>query len=249
VKLLDSFGKTRVLSSPKLMVLNNQTALLKVVDNRVYFSVSAQITPATVAGAQPIVAFTTTQNVVPVGFVMNVTPQIGENDVVILNVRPTISTILDFVNDPNPNLATANVVNKVPEIQSREFESVLRVASGQTAILGGLMIDKFAGSRDGLPVASRIPVLGDLVSYRNDTTTKSELVIFIRPMVIRDASIEGDLAAYRRYLPDSEFFRDTRSPFPCVEKGLQRLEDKALASQFPCKAGDSPQSEPARSPQ
>ncbi|HEY4997854.1 MAG TPA: type II and III secretion system protein, partial [Usitatibacter sp.] len=77
VKLLDSFGKTRVLSSPKLMVLNNQTALLKVVDNRVYFSVSAQITPATVAGAQPIVAFTTTQNVVPVGFVMNVTPQIG----------------------------------------------------------------------------------------------------------------------------------------------------------------------------
>jgi MSHA biogenesis protein MshL len=249
VKLLDSFGKTRVLSSPKLMVLNNQTALLKVVDNRVYFSVSAQITPATVAGAQPIVAFTTTQNVVPVGFVMNVTPQIGENDVVILNVRPTISTILDFVNDPNPNLATANVVNKVPEIQSREFESVLRVASGQTAILGGLMVDSFIGSRDGLPIASRIPVLGDLASYRNDTTSKSELVIFIRPMVIRDASVEGDLSAYRRYLPDSDFFRDTRSPFPCVENGLQRLEDKGLASGFPCKAGESPKPEPARSPQ
>jgi MSHA biogenesis protein MshL len=249
VKLLDSFGKTRVLSSPKLMVLNNQTALLKVVDNRVYFSVSAQVTTNTNPLAPPVVAFTTTQNVVPVGFVMNVTPQIGENDVVILNVRPTVSTILDFVLDPNPNLATAGVQNKVPEIQSREFESVLRVASGQTAILGGLMLDKFVGSRDGLPVASRIPVLGDLASYRNDTTTKSELVIFIRPMVIRDASIDGDLSEYRRYLPDSEFFRDTRSPFPCVEKSLQNLEDKALASGFPCKASESPKPEPARSPQ
>jgi MSHA biogenesis protein MshL len=231
------------------MVLNNQTALLKVVDNRVYFSVSAQVTAGTTLGAQPIIAFTTTQNVVPVGFVMNVTPQIGENDVVILNVRPAISTILDFVNDPNPNLATAGVVNKVPEIQSREFESVLRVASGQTAILGGLMIDSFIGSRDGLPIASRIPVVGDLASYRNDTTSKSELVIFIRPMVIRDASMEGDLSAYRRYLPDREFFGDTRSPYPCVENGLQRLEDKGLASGFPCKASESPKPEPAKSPQ
>ena len=249
VKLLDSFGRTRVLSSPKLMVLNNQTALLKVVDNRVYFSVSAQVTAGTTLGAQPIIAFTTTQNVVPVGFVMNVTPQIGENDVVVLNVRPTVSRILDFVNDPNPNLATAGVVNKVPEIQSREFESVLRVASGQTAILGGLMLDSFQSSRDGLPIASRVPVVGDLASYRNDTTSKSELVIFIRPMVIRDASMEGDLSAYRRYLPDREFFGDTRSPFPCFENGLQRLEDKALASDFPCKASESPKPEPARSPQ
>jgi MSHA biogenesis protein MshL len=238
-----------VLSSPKLMVLNNQTALLKVVDNRVYFSVQAQITPATVAGAQPIIAFTTTQNVVPVGFVMNVTPQIGENDIVVLNVRPTVSRILDFVNDPNPNLATANVINKVPEIQSREFESVLRVASGQTAILGGLMMDSFVGSRDGVPIVSRIPVLGDLASYRNDTTTKSELVVFIRPMVIRDASLEGDLSAYRRFLPDAEFFKDTRAPFPCVEKSLQKLEDKAQISEFPCKTSEEPKAEtaPARS--
>jgi MSHA biogenesis protein MshL len=251
VKLLDLFGKTRVLSSPKLMVLNNQTALLKVVDNLVYFSVQAQITPATVAGAQPIIAFTTTQNVVPVGFVMNVTPQIGENDIVVLNVRPTVSRILDFVNDPNPNLATAGVINKVPEIQSREFESVLRVASGQTAILGGLMVDSFVGSRAGVPLVSRIPVLGDLASYRNDVASKTELVIFIRPMVIRDASLEGDLSAYRRFLPDADFFKDTRSPFPCLENGMQRLEDKGLASGFPCKAGDEPKpdakAEPARS--
>lgn len=235
VKMLDSFGITRVLSSPKIMAINNQTAVLKVVDNRVYFTVQAQVTPA-VGNAQPIVVFTTTQNVVPVGFVMNVTPQISDNDIVVLNVRPTVSRILGFVNDPNPDLARANVVNPVPEIQSREFESVLRVPSGQTAILGGLMQDSFEGKRDGMPMLSRIPVLGDAVSFRNDVARKTELVIFLRPIVIRDASIEGDLAAYRRYLPNREFFRDTRPPFPCVERKLGELEGRALDSEFPCVA-------------
>ena len=209
VKLLDSFGNTRVLSSPKIMAVNNQTAVLKVVDNRVYFTVQAQVTPGNNNQA-PIVAYTTTQNVVPVGFVMNVTPQIADNDVVVLNVRPSVSRILGFVRDPNPDLARVNVTNNVPEIQSREFESVLRVPSGQIAILGGLMQDSFEGKRDGVPLASRIPFFGDWVSYRNDTSRKSELVIFLRPIVVRDASIEGDLAAYRRYLPGTQFFDDTR---------------------------------------
>ncbi len=231
VKLLDSFGKTRVLSSPKLMVLNNQTAMLKVVDNRVYFTVKADtVTNQTTSTT----TFTTTQNVVPVGFLMNVTPQISEGDMVTLNVRPTVTRIIDNVKDPNPSLAAAGVISNIPVTQTREMESVMKVASGQTAILGGLMLDSFEGKRDGLPVASRIPVLGDLVSYRNDTAQKTELVIFIRPLVVRDASLEGDLSQYRRFLPDAQFFRDTRTPLPCFEKGLQRLEDKALDSDTPC---------------
>ena len=105
-------------------------------------------------------AFTTTQNVVPVGFVMNVTPQISENDVVVLNVRPTVTRIIGYVNDPNPDLARVERDQaSCPMIQSREFESVLRVPSGQTAILGGLMQDSFEGKRDGLPIALAHPVL------------------------------------------------------------------------------------------
>src|SRR6185436_5247370 len=95
IKLLDQFGNTRVLSSPRILAINNQTAVLKVVDNLVYFTVD--VTPAT--------------------------------------------------------------------IRSSEFESVLRVPSGSTAILGGLMEDKFDGNRGGLPVLSRIPFFGDLVSF------------------------------------------------------------------------------------
>lgn len=223
VKLLDSFGSTRVLSSPKIMALNNQTAVLKVVENLVYFSVQAQVTPGT-NNSLPIVAFTTTQNVVPVGFVMNVTPQISDNDMVVLNIRPTVSSKIADVLDPNPDLKRVGAENKVPVIRSREFESVLRIPSGQTAILGGLMVDSFVGKRDGVPILSRIPFFGDAVSYRNDLAEKSELVIFLRPVVIRDPSVDGDLSEYRRYLPSDDFFRDARPMGPKFEEGLQRLE-------------------------
>jgi general secretion pathway protein D len=221
IRLLDTFGKTRVLSSPKLMVLNNQTAVLKVVDNQVYFTVKADtVTNQTTSTT----TFTTTQNVVPVGFIMNVTPQISAGDMVTIDVRPTVTRIIGTVQDPNPSLAAANVNSLIPVTQTREMESVLRVASGQTAVLGGLMLDSFEGRREGIPVASRIPLLGDLVSNRNDVAQKSELVIFIRPVVVREASVEGDLSAYRRYLPGDDFFRDTRPPLPQAEKELERLE-------------------------
>ncbi|HSD61772.1 MAG TPA: secretin N-terminal domain-containing protein, partial [Burkholderiales bacterium] len=91
VKLLETFGTTRVISSPKLSVLNNQTAILKVVRNEVYFT----ITPGTVTvgGSGPAVTTdpTATPNTVPIGLIMSVTPQISESDSVMLNVRPTIS--------------------------------------------------------------------------------------------------------------------------------------------------------------
>ncbi|MEO5860935.1 MAG: type II and III secretion system protein, partial [Burkholderiales bacterium] len=202
---LDSFGTTRVLSSPKLMVLNNQTAMLKVVDNVVYFSISASVTATTQGVSEK--TFTTTAHSVPVGLVMSVQPQISDNDSVLINVRPTISRITSFVNDPNPDLANANVVSRVPQIQTREMESVLKVSNGQIAVLGGLMQDSVQKQRDGIPVLSRIPVAGDAFSFRDDANTKTELVIFLRPIVVREASVDGDLRAYRSALPDRDFLR------------------------------------------
>lgn len=224
IKLLDTFGNTRVLSSPRIMAINNQTAVLKIVDNLVYFTVD--VTPGTVSsGVVSPAVIKTTPQLVPVGFVMNVTPQISENDIVVLNVRPTVTSKIGDVRDPNPELARVNQANLVPIIRSREFESVLRIPSGSTAILGGLMEDKFEGSRGGLPLLSRVPFIGEAVSFRDDTSSKRELVIFLRPVVVRDASIEGDLAAYRRYLPGDEFFRDTRPiGSPEFERTIRDIE-------------------------
>ena len=197
VSLLESFGTVKVLSSPKLSVLNNQTAFLKVVDNRIYFTINVQVTPGTTVGTQPVVTYTSTPATVPVGFVMSVTPSIDETGMVSMDVRPTISRILDYVNDPNPALAQANVISQIPEIQTREIESLLRVRSGDIAVMGGLMQDVINKSSDEVPFVGRIPWLGNLFKYRNDTHTKSELVIFLRPVVIRDASLDGDFHDYK----------------------------------------------------
>ena len=205
IRLLDSFGTTRVLSSPKLMVLNNQTAMLKVVDNVVYFSVTASVTATTQGVSEK--TFSTTAHSVPVGFVMSVQPQISDTDSVLINVRPTISRITSFVNDPNPDLASAGVISRVPQIQTREMESMLKISNGQIAILGGLMQDSVQKKRDGLPGVSRVPIAGDAFSFRDDATSKTELVIFLRPVVVHEASLDGDLRAYRAVLPDNDFLR------------------------------------------
>jgi MSHA biogenesis protein MshL len=203
VQLLESFGKVKVLSSPKISVLNNQTALLKVVDNNVYFTITANTQQGT-AGTPSLTTYTSTLNTVPVGFVMSVTPQIADNEEVTINVRPTISRIIGYVQDPNPALAMAvvPVVSKVPVIQTREMESILKVSSGQIAVMGGLMQDTINNLKDEVPGASKIPFFGNAFSSRNETANKSELVIFMRPLVVKDASINGDYKNYRYLLPN-----------------------------------------------
>ncbi|MFZ6758769.1 pilus (MSHA type) biogenesis protein MshL [Undibacterium sp. Ji50W] len=203
IQLLESFGKVKVLSSPKISVLNNQTALLKVVDNRVYFTITATTQQGSV-GTPSVTTYTSSLNTVPVGFVMSVTPQIADNDEVTINVRPSISRIIGYVQDPNPALAQATVpvVSNVPVIQTREMESVLKVSSGQIAVMGGLMQDTINNLKDEVPGVGRIPLLGNALSFRNETTNKSELVIFMRPIVVKDASISGDYKNYRYLLPN-----------------------------------------------
>lgn len=205
LNLLESFGTTRILSSPKIMAINNQTALLKVVNNEVYFSIEVQ--PGTVSTAGTVLTptvYTTTAHTVPVGVVMSVTPQISESGIVSMTVRPTISRVTSYKDDPNPALR-GDVKNQVPVIQVREMESVLQVNSGQTIIMGGLMQDDIARGRDGLPVLSRPDGWGAIFGQQERKVTQTELVIFLRPTVITNPSLDSEeLSAYRRFLPEPQ---------------------------------------------
>jgi len=204
LRALEEFGDVTVLSSPKVMAINNQPAILKVVDNIVYFemevntstAISTSLTPST-----SLTAFETKIKTVPVGFVMAVTPYINEHNVVTLNIRPTISRVIDSVEDPNPAFRNANVISSVPVIQVREIESILTINNGDTAVIGGLMQDTVNDKSSGVPLLSDIPLLGNLFKYENDQREKSELIIFIRPMVINHASLTGDLSEYQKFLP------------------------------------------------
>lgn len=185
IRLLETFGKLHVLSSPKLSVLNNQTSLLKVVDEAVYFTIEVTAgTPATLTTPGTPATYTSNVHTVPVGFLMYVTPQIGGDNEVTLNLRPTISRILSYANDPNPALAQYNISNRIPQIQTREMESILRVRNGDIAVLGGLMQDTQAGDTNQLPGVGDIIGLGELFKARNDKNSKSELVIFLRPVIL-----------------------------------------------------------------
>jgi general secretion pathway protein D len=200
LKLLETFGNVRVLSSPRIAAINNQTALLKVVENVVYFNISSQISQAQNVGN--LQSFTATPQTVPVGVILNITPQISDVDTILLNVKPTVSRISSFVTDPTPGLA---VSNQIPQIVIREMESVIKLSSGQMAVMGGLIQDTLQDQQATLPFIGRIPVIGDIFSNRTIQNAKSELVVFLRPLVIRDPSLEGDYRGYRVFLPGEDF--------------------------------------------
>lgn len=204
LKLLKTFGETKVLSSPKLMTLNNQTAVLKVVENEVYFTLNTETSQNQ---TNTLTTIESEIHTVPVGLVMSVTPQINENMAVTLNVRPTISRIVRRVQDPAPQLLAAqlgtnspDIVSLIPVIAVREMESILKINSGQVAVLGGLMQDNYQRDTNGVPGLSDIPGVGNAFKQRDFSNSKSELIIFLRPVVIKNASLAGDLRPYQQYL-------------------------------------------------
>jgi general secretion pathway protein D len=149
---------------------------------------------------------------------------VSDHDSISLNVRPSISRLLRFVADPNPLLSTA-VGNFVPEIQTREMESVLRLESGQIAVLGGLMEDGSDRTLHAIPGVRNIPGLGEVLSQRIEENRKTELVIFLRATVIRDPSIDGDYRNLRSLLPGPDFMT---KPHPGrVADAIGPTEDRA----------------------
>lgn len=205
VRLLEKFGDTKVMSSPKLMVLNNQTAVLKVVNNLVYFTVNTN--PAITSSGTTVspATITTTPNTVPVGVVMTVTPQISEGGLVNVNIRPNISKKIGDALDPNPDIARQGLTNPIPIIQVREMESLLQIPSGNIAVLGGLMQDEIVSDKDKVPGLSNVPGIGKVFTGNNIGNSKTELVIFLRATVIPNASLESDeLQGYKQYLPSQQ---------------------------------------------
>lgn len=220
LRALEEFGDVQVLSSPKVMAINNQPAILKVVDNVVYFEMQVE-TALSENSSISLTSFETEIKTVPVGFVMAVTPYINEHNVVTLNIRPTISRVIDNVEDPNPAFRNADVISSVPVIQVREIESILSINSGDTAVIGGLMQDTVNDRSSGVPLLSDIPILGNFFKYKNDAREKSELIIFIRPLVINHASLNGDLSNFKQFLPNDDNKRTTDKPLQNIPASEQ----------------------------
>lgn len=213
LNLVRDFGATRILSSPRLTVLNNQPAVMKVARNEVYFTTSAQFPTTITAGGVPVSGtpvFTSTPRTVPVGLVMTVQPAINlDTQEVTLTLRPTISRVVDRVSDPSiglnaaQNNVAAPIDSKIPVLAVREMDSVLRLRSGAVGIMGGLMQDSSINSDSGVPPLDELPLIGNLGRSRDNNGSVSELVILLRATIAdQPQPDEADADLYHKYHND-----------------------------------------------
>jgi len=200
VDLLQTFGTAKVVSSPRVSALNNQSALMRVVNNRIYFEVETEREIDQDTNVESITQ-NVTETIVPEGFVMNVLPQISSVGQVMLNLKPSITRITDDVTIPGEGGGTA------PETSVREFESLVTLNDGEVGVLGGFIEDTTRDTRTGLPGAMDLPGVGSFFENSAERTNRIQLVIFIKATVITNPSVNGDYVDYRDLLPDTDFMR------------------------------------------
>jgi len=197
VKLVEQFGVTRTLSSPRLHATNNQQAVLTFADNLVFFELKFDITDAVLNTSGGITQpaktkVTSTIHTVPIGILLSLQPSINtEKGEVTLSVRPTLSRILSYTEDPSVpiSLASAGITNLnikslVPVVEVRELDSILKVKSGEVMVIGGLMESKNINTDVGAPGISSVPYLGNFFKSVDKSNTSKELVIFIRATIV-----------------------------------------------------------------
>ena len=214
VSFISQFGTVRTLSSPRMTVMNNQSAVLKVAENQVFFQVEFD-RPISIAQninsssnttlVKDIVSARSQIQTVPIGLVMSMQPSINsQTGEVMMTLRPTISRVTNSVQDPAVTLASdRNVVSTVPVVEVREFDSILKLKSGQVGILGGLMQERSKNDSSGIPGFEKVPFLRGLTKSRSDNHTVTELVIFLKATIVGGNSVHGaDRKLYKSFTKD-----------------------------------------------
>jgi len=175
VEALETQGKVKALASPKVATLNNQTAIVKIARQDVYFT--SEISQGDVSTLQSF-----TPNTIDVGVILDVTPQIGPDGMIVMNIHPSITAEFERVAAPDGT--------EFPLLRIRETDTVVKVRDGQTIIIAGLIEETDQRQRVGLPCLTNLPTLQYLFGYRQEKTEKTELVILITPTVLTGKRIE-----------------------------------------------------------
>ena len=216
VQLVESFGTTRTLSSPRLHAINNQESVLTFAENHVYFELQVQTNQnATTTGNTSNLTVNSTLHTVPIGIILTLQPSINlDTSEITLSIRPTLSRITGSVSDPAvaflvaqaaaQGITNLNITNAVPVIEVRELDSILKLKSGQVMVIGGLMQDIANNTDNGVPGMGSIPYFGNLFKGVDKQHNLSELVIFIRATIVDssgDAS-SADKTVYKKFMRD-----------------------------------------------
>ncbi len=181
-RLMDTTGTGNVLSTPNLLTLDNEEAKI-VIGQNVPFVTGTYTTNSSTGTSNP---FQTVERK-DVGLTLRVRPQINENGTVKMAIYQEVSNV-DASTKSNTNGPTTN---------KRSIESNVLVDDGSIVVLGGLLQDDYSGSTEKVPGLGDVPFLGNLFKSETRTRNKTNLMVFLRPIVVRDAHTSDALALDR----------------------------------------------------
>jgi len=218
ISFLETQGDLQVLSSPRIAALNNQKAVLKVGTDE--FFVTNITTNTTSVGSTTTQSPTITVAPFFSGVALDVTPQIDQNNQIILHIHPSVSSVIEKTKNIDLGIS-GNFRLPLASSSISESDTIVRVSDGNIVAIGGLMKESSARDSSGLPGLSRMPWIGALFGSKSRSLVKSELVILLKPTVIEsDASWRQDILdakeridAYQRSEPLS---RNPSSRFPAT---------------------------------
>jgi general secretion pathway protein D len=199
INALSTITSVKVLSSPSLVVLDNQPALLQVGDEVPVTTSSATLLNTTNTVVNSI-------NMVNTGVILKVLPHVHPNGAIQLEIEQEISNVVD----PSQQTLT-------PTISQRRVHSTVAVTTGQTVMLGGLISESDNNSKSGIPGLNQIKYLGDLFGNTTKSKQRQEIVIFIKPQLIRNGVDARDVAEeFRRRLRAMHGWGDEALPRPTL---------------------------------
>jgi general secretion pathway protein D len=210
---LESDSSANILSMPNLITLDNEEAKI-IVGQNVPF-ITGQYTTAASAGSSTVNPFQTVERQ-DIGLTLRVKPQISEGGTVKMAIYQETSGIDSSVNTAGAGLATTK----------RSLDTNVLVDDGQIIVLGGLIDDNMQESVEKVPLLGSIPIIGGLFRYKTKNHVKRNLMVFLRPTIIRTNEQNVDLAADRYdYIRSSEISGQGELPFPGEGPQLPPLQD------------------------
>ena len=202
---------TNILSTPNLITLDNEEARI-VVGQNIPVQTGSYATTGGVATVNPF----TTYNRQDVGLILRVRPQISENAIVKMQIYQEVSSVV---------AATANA-SSGPTLNKRDIETNVIVDDGQILVLGGLIDNQYTDSTSGIPYLSQIPIIGALFRSDRNTRTKTNLLVFLRPYILRDKGQDQEITANRMQFMDAKQgqFKPSTMLLPPV-KDMPKLDE------------------------
>lgn len=172
ITALESMGDTKLLSNPHIAVMNGEEATIKVVTDKPYAELMYESGTTNVVGK--------TYKFIPVGVTLNVTPKINDEKFIQMTVKPEVSDVVDVYDSTDPRFG-------VPVVQKAYAETKVQVKDGVTIIIAGLIREDKRVNVVGLPVLSRIPLLGALFRSKVTSSENSEMIVFLTPKIVTGA--------------------------------------------------------------